>query len=421
MDVLIKAATIIAPKQKHHLKVMDILIRKGKIKKIAPNIKEDKARSIQEEGLHVSAGWIDLHANLQDPGFEHKEDIQSGIKAASAGGFTKIAVSPLSDPIRDSKSHIEYLRNHNSNQAIDLLPYGSVSKKAEGKELAELYDMKSSGAVAFFDGKHSIKNPNLLNRALLYSKSFDGVIFNFPHTEDLAHNGVMNEGHVSTNIGLKGIPELAESLMVARDLNILEYTEGKLHFSTISSAKSVELIAMAQKQGLKVSCDVASYSLLLNDSNLEGFDSRFKTLPPLRDSKTIKALVKGIKSGTITAISSDHLPEDIESKMKELDHASFGIINLQTAFPSAYTALHKDLDLTQIVQLFTEGPASVLSIESNEIKEGNNACLTLFQPYQEFIFTKDQVKSKSKNSPFFNMPLKGKVVGTVNNGKLTLN
>lgn len=421
MDVLIKAATIIAPNQKHHLKVMDILIRKGKIEKIAANIKEEKVKLIQEKGLHVSTGWMDLHANLQDPGFEHKEDLESGLKAAAAGGFTKIAISPLSNPIRDSKSHIEYLINHGLNQTVDILPYGSISKKAEGKELAELYDMQSSGAVAFFDGKHSIKNPNLLNRALLYSKSFDGIIVNFPHTEEVADKGVMNEGNVSTNIGLKGIPELSESLMVARDLNILEYTEGRLHLSTISTSKSVELIAKAQKMGLKVSCDVASYSLLLSDSCLEGFDSRFKTLPPLRDTQTIKALIKGIKSGTITAICSDHLPEDIESKKKELDHAAFGIINLQTAFSSAYTALHKEVELTDIIALFTYGPAAILNQKIHEVKEGNNACLTLFQPNENFIFSKELVRSKSNNSPFFNMPLKGKVVGIVNKGKLILN
>ena len=231
----------------------------------------------------------------------------------------------------------------------------------------------------------------------------------------------MNEGETSTNLGLKGIPELAESLMVARDLNVLEYTGGKLHFNCISTSKSIELIAKAKKDGLNVTCDLASYNLLLDETELNDFDTRFKTLPPLRSKNTIKSLIKGIKNGTIDAISSDHTPEDVEEKMKEFDHAAFGIINLQTSFAAASTALNNFLSIDEIIPLFTSGPANILGLRIEKIEEGEKAELTLFQPNHEFIFTKDMVLSKSKNSPFFNRQLRGTIIGIVNGSKVVLN
>jgi dihydroorotase len=420
MDVLIKQATIVSAGSPHHLKVKDILIQKGKITRIDSSISAEGAEEIKAEGLHVSVGWIDLQANIQDPGFEHKEDILSASKAAAAGGFTKIVVSPLSDPVRDSKSQLEYLKRH-ALQSVELLPLGTVSKGANGKELSELYDLSQSGAVGFSDGKKSIRNPNVLNRALLYTQAFEGIVFNFPHTEEVAYQGVMNEGETSTHLGLKGIPELAESLMVARDLNILEYTGGKLHFNCISSSKSLELIGKAKKDGMQITCDLSSYNLFLDETELTEFDTRFKTLPPLRSKNTIKALIKGIKNGTVDAICSDHTPEDVEEKMKEFDHAAFGIINLQTSFSVANSALKKALNISEIIPLFTSGPAKVLGLKLGIIEEGMKAELTLFQPNEEFIFTKEMVLSKSRNSPFFNRKLSGKVVGIVNGSKVILN
>lgn len=421
MELLIKSATLIAPSSKFHNQEVDLLIKNGKIDQIGEKLSSKTTKVIDIAGLHVSKGWVDLHANIQDPGYEFKEDIETAISAAAAGGFTTIAVSPLSEPIRDSKAQIEYLIKSSKNKVVSVLPYGSISKNAEGKELAELNDMYNSGAIAFFDGKRPVSNPNLINRALMYTKAFDGTVINFPHTKEVAYNGVMNEGITSTQLGLKGIPELAESLMVSRDLSLVEYTNGKLHFNTISSSKSLEMIAKAKKNKLNVSCDVAAYNLLLDEEKLEDFDSRFKTLPPLRDKKTINALIKGIKDGVVDAICSDHQPEDIESKKKEFDHAAFGIINLQTAFASAHTALSKKVELTKIINLFTEGPAKVLGISLPSIQEGEKANLTLFLPNDEFVLTKDLVKSKSNNSPFFGMSLKGKVYGVINNGKFVGN
>ncbi|MFT6167608.1 MAG: dihydroorotase [Vicingaceae bacterium] len=420
MDVLIKQATIVSEGSPYHLKVKDILIQRGKIVKIDKLISSNGIKEIEAKGLHVSVGWIDLQANIQDPGYEHKEDINSASNAAAAGGFTKIVVSPLSDPVRDSKSQLEYLKKYSS-QPVELLPLGTLSKGANGKELAELYDLKEAGAVGFSDGKKSVKNPNVLNRALLYTQAFDGVVFNFPHTDEVAYQGVMNEGETSTHLGLKGIPELAESLMVARDLNILEYTGGKLHFNCISTSKSIELISKAKKDGMQVTCDLSSYNLLLDETELGEFDTRFKTLPPLRSKGTIKTLIKGIKNGTIDAICSDHTPEDVEEKMKEFDHAAFGIINLQTSFSAANSALRNTFTISEIIPLFTSGPAKVLGLNLGLIEEGEKAELTLFLPEEEFTFTKEMVLSKSKNSPFFNRKLHGKVVGIINGSKVVLN
>ncbi|KAA3648896.1 MAG: dihydroorotase [Bacteroidetes bacterium] len=421
MKHLIQSATIVDPTSKHHLKQVDLIIENGIITTIGEDLKADDCVIIQSKNLHLSKGWIDLKANYQDPGFEYKEDIESGSKASASGGFTKVCISPLSLPVIDSKAQVDYVKNKAKNQLVDVLPYACISKDAKGKELAEMYDMHQSGAIAFTDDKRAIRNPNLLLRALLYTQSFDGLILSFPHTHEIAEHGVMNEGNVSTHLGLNGIPELAEDLMCIRDIHLTEYSNGRIHFSQISSSKSIELIKLAKKQGLNITCDIASYSIALSDEELYGFDSRLKTLPPLRSKETIKNLIKGIKSGVVDAICSDHTPEDIENKKKEFDYAAFGIINAQTAFSSAFDALNSQLDVTSIIQLFTEGPAKVLKLNLESIEQGNKANLTLFDPELNFTFTKDKVISKSKNSPFFKKELKGKVIGVFNNKKVHIN
>ena len=421
MNLLIKSAKIIDPQSEHHLKVMDLLINDGKLIEIAPSLSaNDQTEVFNAPNLHVSGGWIDLHANFQDPGFEHKEDLKSGIQAAAAGGFTSVCLSAETNPVRDSKAGIEYTLNRAKGAVVDLLPYGAISKNAEGKELAELHDLKVAGACAFFDGKRSIKNPRLLHHALLYCQAFDGLVMNFPFNAALAENGVMNEGTVSTKIGLKGIPELTEELMLARDLYLVEHCGGKMHFATISGSKSIELLKAAKAKGLKVSCDVSAAHLWLTDASLEGFDSRFKVLPPFRSEESRKKLIEAIKDGTINAICSDHLPEDIESKKREIDHAAFGIINLQTAFAAARMATKDDLSIEALVKLFTSGPAEVLGLDPNRIELEKQANLTLFNPDESFTFEKSKVISKSLNSPFFGQELMGKVYGVINNDQKLL-
>jgi len=421
MEIVIKSAKIIDSKSDFNGQLMDIWIKDGKIKSIEKNINKSDIQDVTAEGLLVSPSWIDMHANLQDPGYEYKEDIKTGLDAAAAGGFGTVLSSPLSNPVRDTKAQVEYLLNKSESHIVDALPYGCVSKHAEGVEIAELKDMSDSGAVAFFDGKKSIQNPNLLKNALLYAKAFGGTILNYPNTLEVSKGGIMNEGNISTELGLKGIAELSEELMVARDLYINQYTDGRLHFNTISSSKSLELIKKAKKDGQNVSCDIASYSISLSENELVEFDTRYKTLPPLRSESTILSLIQGIKDGTIDAICSDHCPEDIESKKKELDLASFGIINLQTCFTAAWTALEKSISIEELINLFTYGPANILGLEKSPIAIGSEASITLFQTDSDSTFTKEMVKSKSENSPYFGKTLRGNVIGLINNNQLHIN
>lgn len=418
MKILLKSVVLVDHEHPKNGETLDILINKGKIEAIAANIKNDgSAKEIKKKGLHISKGWIDLQANFQDPGFEHKETIKTALQAAAAGGFTTVCVSPQTFPVRDSKGQIDYLKEGSAISTVSVLPYGALSKNNEGLELSEFYDLSSAGAIGFTDDRRSVRNPNLLKNALLYSKSMDALVINFPYQSDISPNGVMNEGVVSTSLGLKGIPALAEELMVQRDLYILEYTGGKLHLNTLSSSRSIDLVSTAKKKALQVSCDVASYQLLLSDEELTGYDSRFKTIPPLRSTKEIKELIKRVKRGDVDALCSNHIPEDLDEKKKEFDLASFGVINLQTAVSAAISALESEMKIEEIIKLFTNGPARILGIKPSKIAEGEIANLTLFDPSEEYEFTKQMVLSKSRNSPFFKKKLKGKVYGIFNKGK----
>lgn len=421
MEILIKSATIVDKNHPLNGKRQDILISNGTIKKIADSIDQAATKTIEKTDLHVSIGWCDLCANFQDPGYEYKEDLESGSKAAAAGGFTAVAVSAATYPIADSKSGIEYIKNNSKNNLVDILPLGAVSVRMEGKDLAELYDMSMAGAIAFSDDKKSIANPNVLLRALLYCKAFDGLVINFPNTWEVSNSGVMNEGESSTILGMKGIPELSEELMVARDIYLARYTGGRLHFSTISTPKSLELIKKAKSEGLNISCDVSSYHLLLEDKDVMDFDTRYKTMPPLRSAESRKALIKGLKTGSIDAICSNHQPEDIEVKKMEFDNAAFGIINLQTAFAAANTALNGKVELDEMIAMLSSQPRKILGLPEVQLKEGQKANISLFSPNEEFMLQKKDIISKSENSPFIGRKLKGKVFGVYNNGKLGMN
>jgi len=416
MKLFIQSAKLISKNSEFHNQVVDIYINNGKIEAIGKKLTPpEKVTVYTHKNLHVSAGWLDLCANFSDPGNEHKETIESGIAAAAKGGFTAVALSPATEPAVDSKSIVQYIINKAKGAVVDILPMGAISKGIQGHELAELFDMHDAGAVAFTDGKASIQNPNLLKTALLYCKAFDGLVINYADHKDLSYNGMMHEGEKSMHLGLKGIPALAEEIIVNRDLYLLEYTESKMHFSTISTAKSVELIKEAKKKGLRVTADVSAAHLLLDDSHLEEFDTRFKVQPPFRDKTHIAALIKGLKSNTIDVISSNHEPEDIEAKKREFDHAAFGIINLQTAFGAANTALKGKLEIDEIIEKLAENPRKVLNLAPINIKVGEAANLTLFTPDENWTLDKKSIVSKSKNSPFIGMQLTGKPLGVINN------
>lgn len=421
MNALIKSAKIIDKNSKFNGKTVDILIEKGVIKQIAKGIKTPKNfQEITFKDLHVSCGWFDMRANFCDPGHEYKEDLNSGLKAAAMGGYTGVLVMPDTLPVNDSKSGIEYIINKTKGNIVDALPSGSLSTNCEGKEIAEMYDMYTAGAIAFTDNKKSVTSASLLNRALLYSQSFKGLIMNFPNDKELSNNGQINEGVVSTELGLKGIPALAEELMVSRDIYLAEYCNAHIHLTNISTKQAVKLIKEAKKKGIRITADVNSYHLLLDETELLHFDSNCKVKPPLRTKEDIKALISGLKDGTIDAICSDHTPEDIETKQCEFDNAAFGMINLQTSFAAANTALSGKLNLDEIIEKMTAAPRNILNIKNPEIKEGTIANLTLFNPKIKNTLQKEDIVSKSKNTPLTGKALTGKVFGIVNNKQVVL-
>ncbi|MEO6631437.1 MAG: dihydroorotase, partial [Mucilaginibacter sp.] len=406
MNLLIKSATVIDPNSPYNQQVVDILIEKGIITKIAPGLEAD-AELIEAEGLFVSPGFFDLNCNIGELGLETKEDLKTGTAAAVAGGFTGVALMPNTIPPVHSKAEIEYLMNRAKRHLVDVYPLGAISHKREGKDLAEMYDMFLSGAKAFTDGNRPVQDAGLMERALLYAQGFDALILSYPEDTAIAGKAKVNEGEISTLLGMKGIPPLAEELMIARDLYLAEYTGSRIHFSTISTTRSVELIREAKRKGLEVTCDVAAHHLVLTDEALMGFDSLYKVKPPLRTRDDVNALLKGLKDGTIDAIVSQHTPHEVEFKDVEFEVAEFGIIGLQTAFA---LALKAGLGIGLIVEKLAIAPREMLNVEIPSIAEGNDANLVLFDMDKEWEYNKTNNKSKSYNSPFLGQNLKGKVL-----------
>ncbi|MFM2136842.1 MAG: hypothetical protein RL021_2242 [Bacteroidota bacterium] len=422
MNLLLRSVRISAPGSAHHGTVKDILIKDGLIASVgnAASLKSEGATVLDEKGLQVSAGWFDLHVQFGEPGFEQREDLKSGRAAAAQGGFTGVLNMPSTHPPIHTKSDVEFIRNRTGDGIVEVIPAGCITVNREGKELAELYDMHLSGARAFTDDQHPIRNAGVLLRALRYCKDFGGRVMVFAEDTDLSGKGQMNEGPVSTLLGLKGIPGLAESVMISRDLQLLEYTGGRIHFSTVSTGRSVELIRNAKKKGLNVTSDVAVHHLSLTDDSLNGFDSVYKVKPPLRSEEDRLALIDGLKDGTLDAVTTDHRPHDIEGKIKEYDLAEFGMSGLETGFAVMNTALKGLLDNDRIVELISTRPRKLLGLDIPLIEEGAVANLTIFHPEKEWTVAKEHLRSRSANNPFIGRSLTGKPVGVVNRGQFQL-
>jgi len=417
MNILIKSARVIDPKGKHHNKIRDILIKNGVIKKIAVNIKEKKSITYIAKNLHISIGWMDLHSNFRDPGFEYKEDIISGCKAAAKGGFTGVLLMPDNNPITDNNAQVKYIQSKGKDNIVSVHTAGSITKAMQGSQMVEMYDMKEAGALAFTDDKKPLQNNEVIKHALLYAKDFDGLIMNFANDNSISNGGQIHEGEISTALGLKGIPAMAEEIMIDRDISLCKYTESKLHLSYISTKNSVSKIKKAKKEGSKISADVALHNLILTDQEITHFDTRYKVMPPLRSKKDCSALIKGLKDGTIDIICTDHSPENEENKKTEFNNAAFGIIGLETAFGLIGKYLSKHLSLSEIIEKIAINPRRLLKLESGNIKEGNTANLTLFNPELEWEFKKTDIESKSVNTPFVGKKLKGKALAICNKGK----
>lgn len=416
MKIILRSAKIIDTQSPFHNNIVDILIVDGIIKKIASSIpNEEQIKEIVVANLHVSEGWFDSSISLGEPGFEERETISNGLAVAAKSGFTAVALQPNSYPVIDNQSQVNFVLNKAAGHVTQLYPIGALTKVAEGQDMAELYDMKKAGAIAFGDYNKSVENANLLKIALQYVQDFNGLVITFPQDEKIKGQGVANEGIVSTRLGLKGIPNLAEELQIARNLFLLEYTSGKLHIPTVSTAKGVALIKEAKAKGLQVTCSAAVHHLVLTDEKLEGFDTRFKVTPPLRTETDRKAVLAGILDNTIDMITSDHNPIDIEHKKMEFDMAINGTIGLESAFITLMTVL----PLEKVIEKLTAGKV-VFQIEKASVTEGAKANMTLFTPEGDGVFTKDSILSKSKNSAFLGQKTKGKVFGVINQGQLIL-
>ncbi|WP_299362383.1 dihydroorotase family protein [Winogradskyella sp.] len=416
MNVLIKSATIVDSKSDFHNETVDILIEKGRISKISKRISNpNDYREVKLDNLHVSQGWFDSSVSFGEPGYEERETIDNGLETASQSGFTAVALNPNTNPAVDSFADITFVKSKALNKATSLYPIGALTKSSHGEDLAELFDMKNAGAVAFYDYQKPISNPNLMKIALQYASNFEGLVCSFPQESKISGLGVANEHINSTKLGLKGNPALAEELQVSRDLFLLEYTQGKLHIPTISTAKSVALIKAAKAKKLDVTCSVAIHNLALTDDSLNGFDTRYKVLPPLRTQNDCDALVEGLKDGTIDMVTTDHNPIDIEDKKVEFDYAKYGTIGLESAFGVLQTIF----TTKKAIQLLKQGK-SRFGVAESSINIGEIADLSLFNPDTKYQFSKSNITSRSKNSAFLGMELKGKAYGVIANNKIVL-
>lgn len=411
-NILIKSCKIIDSQSAFHQKEVDVLIVEGKISKIATNLSAE-ALVVDGKGKFLAPGFFDMNVSIGEPGLETKEDFETGSKAAAAGGFTGLAVMPHNAPTTDSKSQVAYIINKTKGNLVDIFPYGTISQKRAGVDLSEMFDMTQSGAIAFTDGDKPVQDAGLMTRALLYAKGFEALILSNPEDESIAGKAKMNEGVMSTLLGMKGIPNLAEELMVSRDLYLAEYTGAKVHFSTISTAHSVALIREAKKKGAPVTCDVAAHHLVLTEEVLADFDSHYKVKPPLRTQKDVDALLKGLKDGVIDAVVSQHTPQEIEFKEVEFEIAKYGMIGLQTVLPLLFKA---GLNPEEIVNKLAVAPRIILGLEVPVIKEGNEANLVLFNE-DAWLYNADTNYSKAVNSPFLNRTLNGKVWLTCNHNQ----
>ncbi len=417
MKILIRQAKIADIQSTSNGQTRDILIEDGIITKIAAQIDAQADQEISADGLVISPGWVDIFAHGCDPGFEFKETLDTLAAAAAAGGYTQFFALADNKPVTDNKAQVEYIRLGSQHLPASILPLGAITKKMEGSSLAEMYDMRNSGAVAFSDGLSPVQSPGLFLKALQYVKAFDGVLIQLPIDKSIGAGGLMNEGIISTQLGLPGLPTIAEELMVKRDLDLLRYTGSKLHITGVSTANSIALIQAAKAEGLSVSCSVTPYHLFFCDEDLQQYDTNLKVNPPLRSKADMMALRKAVKDGIIDCIASHHIPQDWDHKTCEFEYAAPGMLGLQTAYAVVNEAV-PGLSDEEMVALFSQNARNIFGLTKTNIQEGAQAELTLFSRTKNSTLTKATLKSKSANSAFLNMTLKGAVVATLYKGQI---
>jgi dihydroorotase len=422
VNILIKKASIIDATSKHHLKKKDILIVNGIIEKIDSNIIADKkTTTIEHANMYVSSGWADIFCNFADPGYEHKETLTTGMQAAAAGGFCNVMLVPNTKPAISTKAIVNYIKSNTANSIVNVFPIGACTKDAQGDTLAEMIDMKQSGAIAFSDGYHSIQNSAIMLKALQYVKAFDGQIIQLPVDKNIAHNGLMHEGITSTQLGLQGQSHIAEDIAIARDIELLRYSNSKLHLTGISTANGVSMIKKAKKEGLHITCSTTPYHLLFTENALLTYDSNYKMNPPLRTEADRKALLKGLADGTIDCISTHHNPQDWDSKNIEFEYAKAGIAGLETCLHALLSIQNSGIDMATWIAALSTNPKKIFDINNPSIAIGNEASITIFTTNNGEPFTEKNKKTKAINNPFLGVNLNGTIVGIINNFQAHIN
>jgi dihydroorotase len=415
MTILLRQVKIADPRSPHNGLVRDILIKDDQIVTISEKYTGNADDTIEFTNASVTPGFVDPFVQFCDPGMEHRETLITGTAAAQQGGFTSVFVLPNTQPVIDNKSQVTYIKQNSQDLPIHIFPIGSLSKKAEGKELAEMIDMQSNGAVAFSDGSYPVQSTLLFLKALQYVKAFDGVVIQMPIDKSLGSLGLMNEGILSTQLGLPGIPAIAEELIISRDIELLKYTHSKLHITGVSTAKGIELITNAKKAGLQINCSVTPYHLFFTEDDLKDYNTLLKVYPPLRTKQDQKALLEAVENGMIDCISSHHMPQDWDGKTIEFENAKAGIACIETSFATLHHLL-PSLTEQRLAELFSINARKIFSLMPATIEEGNTAELTLFSRKEITNISKTDSKSKSANSPFWDIKLTGKILGTISKG-----
>ena len=416
MSILIKSATLVDSKSNLNFKQKDILVKDGVIVDIADSIDSKSKLILDFKNLHVSRGWMDTSVSFGEPGYEERESISNGLNTAASSGFTSILLNPDCNPLVDSHSAVEFLKKKSTNTTTKVYPVANLTSNSNGKDLASLYDMKLAGAVAYGDYKKPINDSSILKIALEYTKTFGGRVISFCQDEFLSENGVINESIVSTELGLKGIPDISESINIYRDIQILNYTNGKLHIPYVNTKMGVELIRDAKKRNLNITASTSLAHLIFSDKDIKEFNTNFKINPPLRSEIDCKAVKEGLIDGTIDYLTSMHEPLDIDNKKVVFDIASPGSIGLESVFGN----MCNNFTLEKTIDILTRHK-SIFEIEDHPIEKGSPADLTLFNPDKSYEFSNKHILSTSKNCAYLGSKLKGIVYGSINNNNSTLN
>jgi dihydroorotase len=419
MPIVIKNGRVIDPSSNTD-RVADVLIVDGRIAGVAPNLSSPRAEILDASGMIVAPGFIDMHVHLREPGFEHAETIESGSRAAAAGGFTSICCMPNTKPVNDSPMVTSYIVERGRSQAVvNVFPIGAITKGSAGEELAATGAMKAAGAVAISDDGMPVMNPRVMRRAMEFARSYDLPVIQHCEDLNLSAGGDMHEGVQSVRWGLRGIPAASEDAMVARDLLLAELTGARYHVAHVSTRNAVAMVDYARQKGLAVTCEATPHHFTLADEDMAPYDSNYKMKPPLRSSAHRAAIVEGLASGVITAIATDHAPHPGSEKMQEFERCPFGIIGLETALALALEELvHPGkITLNRMVELFTSGPDAVLRLGRGTLAPGAPGDVTVFSIDLSWTYDVNQSFSRSRNSPFHGRTFRGGPVATVVNGQ----